>query len=93
MVHCGPKRNCPQAAIFVTANIEAAAVDILRELSVFILALLKYAVGFPFMSTLVLNVTVHDPVTAFAALPRLPILVQPVRLQPFIVQLVRLLLA
>ena len=45
------------------------------------------------MSTLVLNVTVHDPVTAFAALPRLPILVQPVRLQPFIVQLVRLLFA
>ena len=45
------------------------------------------------MSTVVLNVTVPDPVRAFAELPRPPILVQPVRLHPFIVQLVRLLFA
>lgn len=74
-------------------NIDAAAVAIPRELLVFILALLKYTVGFPFISTLVLNVTVPDPTTALAAFPRPPRLVQPVRVHPLVLQLVRLLFA
>ena len=93
VVPCGPKRNCPPETICVTANTDAAAVVILKELLVLRLALLKYTVGFPFVSTPVLNVTVPDPVTAFAAFPSPPILVHPVILHHCVLQFVRLLFA
>ena len=93
VVPCGPKRNCPPEAIRVTANTDAAAVVILSELLVLRLALLKDTVGFPFMSTPVLNVTVPDPVIAFAAFPRPPMLVHPVILHHCVLQFVRLLFA
>ena len=81
-------RNIHPVPIFVVVKIESAAVVILMVLLVLSDALLRYSVGLPLSRFTRSSITVPNPVTATAPVPRVPLFAQFVIVQPVVVQFV-----